>query len=165
MKNIRENTNKNEKKKDDYLKITNLEKESIVMKFYRKERDYWIQGKEKRAKIYWRLIYLLFNCSIPPTTDLAESVNIAHGIGIVIHQNSKIGKGTKIYQNVTIGGGDGPVIGSNCVIYAGACILGDIVIGDNCVIGANAVVTKDVPGGATVVGVPGKIIKINGKRV
>lgn len=130
----------------------------IVMKLYRIERFLYIRNIKVLAKIIFRLIYLLFNCYIPPTTDIGEECEIVHGIGIVIHQNSVIGRGTKIYQNVTIGNDNGPKIGENCIIGSGACILGDIAIGDNCKIGANAVVLRDVPEGATAVGIPARII-------
>ena len=79
-----------------------------------------------------------------------------------------VGKNTLIYQNVTLGrigldNQDAPVIGDNCVIGAGACILGKIHIGDNVKIGANAVVTKDIPDNCTAVGVPAKVIHKNGE--
>ena len=67
-----------------------------------------------------------------------------------------------LYQNVTLGGRNGkggPIIGKNCIIGAGACVLGEITIGDNVNIGANAVVLEDVPENCTVVGVPAKIVK------
>lgn len=90
------------------------------------------------------------------------NVEIAHGIGIVIHQSSVVGDGTKIYQNVTIGSGEhGPRIGDNCILGAGCCILGDIVIGNNVRVGANAVVLKDIPDNCTVVGVPAHIVRQN----
>ena len=142
-------------------KITRLGNKSIVIKFYDAERWCWNHRFRILSKIIWRLIYLLFNCSIPPTAVLEDGVEIAHGIGIVIHQNSVIGKGTKIYQNVTIGSGNGPKIGENCVLGCGCCILGDIIIGNNVKVGANAVVLQDVPDGCTVVGIPAKIIKKN----
>ncbi len=66
--------------------------------------------------------------------------------------------GTKIYQNVTIGSGQGPKIGKNCILGCGSCILGNIVVGDNVKIGANAVVLHDVPNNCTVVGIPAKIV-------
>lgn len=91
-------------------------------------------------------------------------MNIGHFYGIVIHQKSRIGENTLIYQNVTLGGrkgSSGPIVGKNCVIGSGACILGDIKIGDNVKIGANAVVLKDIPDNCTVVGVPARIVKYN----
>lgn len=139
--------------------VTRLENESIVMKFYKKERWCWENGYFFLARIIWRLIYILFSCHIPPTAKLHETVAIAHGIGIVIHQESTVGKYTKIYQHVTIGGGHGPRIGERCVLGSGCCILGDIKIGDNVKVGANAVVLEDVPDNCTVVGIPARIIK------
>ena len=148
----------NEEKRD----ATN--KTSIVIKFYNFERWLWTHNFKFFSKFVWRLIYLLFNCSIPPTANLKKGVNIAHGIGIVIHQNTSIGENTILYQNVTIGSGNGPQIGANCILGAGACVLGDIVIGNNVKIGANCVVLNNIPDNCTVVGVPGKIIKKNGKK-
>lgn len=130
----------------------------IVIKFYRAMRWLDIHHLRVFAKIVSRLIYILFNCSIPVTTQLEEGVEIVHGIGIVLHQYSIIGRGTKIYQNVTIGNANGPKIGENCIIGSGACILGDIIIGNNVKIGANAVVLTDVPDNCTAVGVPARII-------
>lgn len=132
--------------------VTRLGNKSIVIRF-------WVRNYRFLSRVVWRLIYLLFNCSIPPTAILEDGVNIAHGIGIVIHQNSVVLGGTKIYQNVTIGSGNGPKIGKNCILGSGCCILGNITIGNNVKIGANAVVLKDVPDDCTVVGIPGKILR------
>ena len=130
----------------------------IVMKFYRIERWCYLHHLTFFARLIYRYIYLQFNCQVPYTTVIEEDVEIVHGIGIVLHQNSVIGKGTKIYQNVTIGNANGPRIGENCIIGAGAVVLGDITIGDNVRIGANSVVLKDVPSNATAVGAPARII-------
>lgn len=138
---------------------------SVVIKIYRIERWLWTHKCRILAKIVWRLNHILFSCSIPPTTVLEEGVNIAHGIGVVIHPYTTVGKNTLIYQNVTIGSDNGPKIGEDCIIGTGACVLGDIVIGNNVKIGANAVVLKDIPDNCTVVGVPGRIIKRDGERV
>ena len=142
----------NEEKRDATNKI------SIVIKFYNFERWLWTY------LIFISSLTILFNCSIPPTANLKKGVNIAHGIGIVIHQNTTIGENTILYQNVTVGSGNGPQIGANCILGAGACVLGDIVIGNNVKIGANCVVLNDIPDNCTVVGVPGKIIKKNEKN-
>ncbi len=138
--------------------ITDVNNISIVVRFYRIERWLWVHHFKLLSKIVWRLVYILFACYIPPTAILEDGVNIAHGIGIVIHQGSVIGKGTKIYQNVTIGGGNGPKIGENCILGCGCCILGDITIGNNVKIGANAVVLENVSDNCTAVGVPARII-------
>ena len=136
-----------------------------AMKLYRAERWLYLHRMTLLAKVLCKILSLAFNCSIPYTCAIGERVNIAHSIGIVIHQNAEIGEGTIIYQNVTIGNANGPKIGRNCVIGCGAVILGDIKIGDNVKIGANAVVLQDVPDGATVVGVPATVVKMNGVKV
>lgn len=139
-------------------------KTSIVIKFYKAMRWCWTHKLTFLAKLIWRLTQILFSCYIPPTTILEDGVEIAHGIGIVIHQNSVVGAGTIIYQNVTIGV-QGPKIGKNCLLGAGCCILGAITLGDNVVVGANAVVLKDVPDNCVVVGIPAKIVRRNGESV
>ncbi len=115
------------------------------------------------AKLFSRMMRILYSCDIQPTAEIADSVVFAHkGLGVVIGVDTIIGDNTKIMQNVTIGGRNGvranPVIGKNCLIGAGACVLGDITIGDNVQIGANAVVLHDVPDRCTAVGVPARII-------
>ena len=95
---------------------------------------------------------------------------IDHGQGVVIGETAEVGAGTVIYQGCTLGGTGKekgkrhPTVGQNCVISAGAKVLGNIVIGNNSKIGAGAVVLKDVPPNATAVGVPARIVKINGVR-
>ena len=141
------------------MKKERKENPGIAMKIYRIERWCFLHSLKILAKFMYRLNFILFNCSIPPTTVLEEGVKMPHSTGIIIHQWSVIGKNTTIYQHVTIGNANGPKIGENCVIGSGACVLGDIVIGNDCKIGANAVVLKDIPDGATAVGVPAKIVK------
>lgn len=120
----------------------------IVMRLYRVMRWFYEHKLYLSAKIV----------CYPPTTILKEGVRIAHGMGIVLHQNTVIGERTIIYQNVTVGNAGGPQIGSDCILGAGCVILGNIRIGDNVKIGANAVVLKDVPANCTAVGVPARII-------
>lgn len=137
-------------------------KTSIVIKFYRLEHWFFEHKMIILAKLFYHIIQILFGCSIPYSVMIEKDVDIAHYHGIVLHQKTIIKSGTMIYQNVTIGGRNGKVgavIGNNCVIGAGACILGDIKVGNNVNIGANAVVLNDVPDNCTVVGVPAKIIK------
>jgi serine O-acetyltransferase len=118
------------------------------------------------AKVIWKMSYLLFNSSLPPTAEIGQGTKLAYGgIGIVVHGRSVVGKNCILGQNITIGGKSGwyevPVIGNNVHISAGARILGPVRVGNNVLIGANAVVVKDVPDNCVVAGVPAKIIKEN----
>lgn len=142
----------------------NKQSEGSVMKLYRMERWLYTHNRRASSKIIYHLMQIVFGCTIPPSTELGKDVIIAHSHGIVLHQNSKVGDGTALYQNVCLGGRNGsrgPVIGRNCFVGAGACVLGEINIGNNVKIGANSVVITDVPDNCTVVGVPGKIVKKN----
>lgn len=114
----------------------------------------------------WRLNRVLFSCEIDPSADIHLSVLTPHNLlGCVIGSDVVVGEGTRILQNVTIGGRKAlpgmPVIGRNVMIGAGAVILGNITVGDYAKIGANAVVLSDVPPNATAVGVPAKIIGVD----
>lgn len=107
---------------------------------------------------------------IHPGAKIAPGVFIDHGDGVVIGETAEIGTGTVLYQGCTLGGTGKesgkrhPTVGENCVISAGAKILGNITIGDYAKVGAGAVVLKNVPPHATVVGVPARIVRINGSK-
>lgn len=134
-----------------------------IMRLYRKANIAYKRGSYKKALFYQKIIRFFFSAEIPASAEIGEGVDFLHGgLGCVIHAKCKIGKNTKIYQNVTIGGlknGGVPTIGNDVIIGAGAVILGGITIGDCCKIGANAVVLHDVPKGSTVVGIPAKLKK------
>lgn len=108
---------------------------------------------------------------IHPGATIGSGFFIDHGMGVVIGETTIIGDNVTIYQGVTLGGTGKekgkrhPTIGNNVVIGAGAKVLGNIVIGDNSYIGSNAVVIKDVPPNSTVVGVPGRITRQDGKKI
>lgn len=108
---------------------------------------------------------------IHPGAKIGKGFFIDHGMGVVVGETSIIGDNVLLYQGVTLGGTGvekgkrHPTIGNNVVIGAGAKVLGNITIGDNSYIGANAVVIKDVPANSTVVGVPGRITKQDGKKI
>lgn len=92
-------------------------------------------------------------------------------MGIVIGETAVVGDDVLLYQGVTLGGTGlekgkrHPTIGNNVVIGTGAKVLGNISVGDNSYVGANAVVINDVPPNSTVVGVPGRITKQDGKKI
>ncbi|MFH1441332.1 MAG: serine O-acetyltransferase EpsC [Candidatus Omnitrophota bacterium] len=108
---------------------------------------------------------------IHPGAKIAKNFFIDHGMGVVIGETTIIGDNVLLYQGVTLGGTGivkgkrHPTIGSNVVIGAGAKVLGNITVGDNSYIGANAVVIKDVPPNSTIVGVPGRITRQEGKKI
>ena len=115
----------------------------------------------------WLLYRFIFRwimgIDIPEKVEIGKGCQVCHGVGLVIHPDTKIGDNVKIHQNTTIGSreqeGRPPIIGNNVIIGANCVILGNIIIGDNSVIGAGSVVVKDVPPFSVVVGNPGKVIK------
>jgi serine O-acetyltransferase len=108
---------------------------------------------------------------IHPGAKIGRELFIDHGMGVVIGETAVIGDNVLLYQGVTLGGTGiekgkrHPTIGNNVVVGTGAKVLGNITVGDNSYIGANAVVIKDVPPNSTVVGVPGRITKQEGKKI
>src|SRR3989338_8493733 len=108
---------------------------------------------------------------IHPGAKIGRGLFIDHGMGVVIGETAVVGDNVLLYQGVTLGGTGlekgkrHPTIGDNVVIGTGAKVLGNITVGDNSYIGANAVVIKDVPHNSTVVGVPGRITKQDGKKI
>ncbi|PKM71882.1 MAG: serine acetyltransferase [Firmicutes bacterium HGW-Firmicutes-16] len=134
-------------------------------------------------RLFWRLFYtrgrvknalvkgiLTFWCSrlahkhggyVGAGAEINEIPSLPHGLhGIYISRYSSIGAGCRIYQNVTIGEIEqrAPQIGRNCLIGAGAVIIGDITIGDSVKIGAGAVVFTDIQDNSTVVSHPPRIL-------
>jgi len=123
------------------------------------------------ARLISQVARFFTGIEIHPGAKIGKRLFIDHGMGVVIGETSVIGDNVLIYQGVTLGGTGlvtgkrHPTIGNNVVIGTGANILGDITIGDNSYVGANAVVIKDVPADSTVVGVPGRITKQDGKKL
>ncbi|MFH1655467.1 MAG: serine O-acetyltransferase EpsC [Candidatus Omnitrophota bacterium] len=113
----------------------------------------------------------LTGIEIHPGAKIGKGLFIDHGQGVVIGETSIIGDNVTLYQGVTLGGTGKekgkrhPTLGNNVVVGTGAKILGNVTIGDNSYVGANAVVIKDIPHNATVVGVPGRITKQDGKKI
>ena len=103
---------------------------------------------------------------IHPGATIGKGLFIDHGTGVVIGETAIIGNNVTLFHGVTLGGTGKekgkrhPTIGNNVFIGSGAKILGNIIIGDNVKIGANAVILKNVPSNVTIVGVPGKIVKV-----
>jgi serine O-acetyltransferase len=97
---------------------------------------------------------------IPLGCRIGGGLRLPHPIGVVIHADAQIGPNCIIFQQVTLAEEKGlaPVVGGHVEIGAGAKIIGGVVIGDHAKIGANCVVLRDVPAGATAVGIPARIV-------
>ncbi len=123
------------------------------------------------ARLISQISRFLTGIEIHPGAQIGKSFFIDHGMGVVVGETAIIGDNVLLYQGVTLGGTGlekgkrHPTIGNNVVIGTGAKVLGNITVGDNSYIGANAVVIKDVPPNSTVVGVPGRITKQDGKKI
>ena len=113
----------------------------------------------------------LTGSEIHPGATIGEGLFIDHGTGIVIGETAELGRNVTLYQGVTLGGTGKekgkrhPTIGNNVVVASGAKVLGSFTVGDHAKIGAGSVVLKAVPAYATVVGIPGRVVVMHGKRV
>ena len=112
----------------------------------------------------------LTGVEIHPAATIGRRLVIDHGTGIVIGATTEIGDDCLIYQGVTLGGTGvmqgkrHPTLGNNVMVGSGAKVLGPIKIGDNARVAANSVVLREVPDNSTVVGVPGRVVRINGEK-
>ena len=108
---------------------------------------------------------------IHPGASIGRRLVIDHGCGIVIGETAEIGDDCLLYQGVTLGGTGKdqgkrhPTLGNHVMVGSGARILGPFKVGDNARIAAGAVVLREVPPGATAVGVPARIVRMNGRPV
>ena len=142
---------------------------ALVM--YRFAHFMYVHGYKLIARIVSQLAKFFTGIEIHPGAKIGSSVFIDHGEGVVIGETAVVGNNVVIYQGVTLGGTGKdkgkrhPTIEDNVMISAGAKILGPFTVGRNAKIGAGSIVLKEVPPNATVVGVPGKVVKLNGIRV
>jgi serine O-acetyltransferase len=115
----------------------------------------------KVAVLRHRFWSAVTGADIPLNCKIDGGLMLPHPNGIVIHPEASIGPNCLIFQQVTVGIGNGgfPAIKGNVNIGAGAKVFGGIIVGAHAKIGANAVVLRDVPEGATAIGVPAKVIK------
>ncbi|CAI4032644.1 Serine acetyltransferase [Nitrospira tepida] len=134
---------------------------------------HWLRGKGVPfiPRAISQVARWLTGIEIHPGAKIGQGFFIDHGMGVVIGETAEIGDFVTLFQGVTLGGTGKergkrhPTIGNHVVVGAGAKILGAIRIGDNVKIGANSVVLKSVPPHSTVIGVPARIIKMEGERV
>ncbi len=132
--------------------------------FHRIAHRLWLHGFKLGARLVSSFSRWMTGIEIHPGATIGRRFFIDHGMGVVIGETAEVGDDVTLYHGVTLGGTTWqkgkrhPTLGDGVVVGAGAKVLGPITIGANARVGSNAVVNKDVPEGATVVGIPGRII-------
>ncbi|MGH9621379.1 MAG: serine O-acetyltransferase [Bryobacteraceae bacterium] len=128
---------------------------------------HWFYQRRRWVTARWisHVSRFLTGIEIHPGAKIGERLFIDHGLGVVIGETAEIGDDVLLYQGVTLGGTGNqcgkrhPTLGNRVVVGTGAAILGDIRLGDGVRVGAGSVVVHSVPEGATVVGIPGRVVK------
>jgi serine O-acetyltransferase len=125
----------------------------------------WGWGLRWLARFSSNIARFLTGIEIHPGAAIGRRVFIDHGMGVVIGETAEVGDDCTLYHGVTLGGVSWnkgkrhPTLGNGVVVGAGAKILGPFVVGDGAKVGSNSVVVKPVPAGATVVGIPARIVE------
>lgn len=142
-----------------------------ALAWHRLAHRLWRWGWVVPARLVSHLGRFLTGIEIHPAARIGPGVFIDHGMGVVIGETAELGENVTLYQGVTLGGTSlkrekrHPTLGKNVVVGAGAAILGAITVGEGSRVGGGSVVVKDVPPNSVVVGVPGKVIYRDGRRV
>ena len=132
---------------------------------HRVNHFFWGMGLRWIARMGSHIARFLTGIEIHPGAVIGRRVFIDHGMGVVIGETAEIGDECTLYHGVTLGGVSWkqgkrhPTLGRGVVVGAGAKILGPFIVGDGAKVGSNSVVVKAVPAGATVVGIPARIVE------
>ena len=142
-----------------------------AMLAYRVAHKLYVNEKFLPARAVSQLARFLTGIEIHPGAQIGKRLMIDHGSGVVIGETCIIGDDCTIYQGVTLGGTGKdtgkrhPTLGNNVMVGSGAKVLGPFKLGDGAKIAAGAVVLKEIPAGATAVGIPAKVVRRKGERV
>lgn len=142
-----------------------------VMLSYRRAHKLYLKGHFFRARYISQRAARKTGIEIHPGAIIGKGFFIDHGSGVIIGETTIIGDNVTLYQGVTLGGTGKetgkrhPTLCDNVMVSAGAKIIGSFTIGENSKIGAGSVVLEEVPPNCTVVGVPGRIVKRDNKKV
>jgi serine O-acetyltransferase len=136
-----------------------------AMLFQRVAHRLWLAGFKWLARLMSHFSRWLTGIEIHPGATIGRRFFIDHGMGVVIGETAEIGDDCTLYHGVTLGGTSWnkgkrhPTLGKGVVVGAGAKILGPILVGEGARIGSNAVVVKEVPAGATAIGIPARLVE------
>jgi len=136
-----------------------------ALQWHRLSHSFWTMGLRWLARFTSHFGRFMTGIEIHPGATIGRRVFIDHGMGVVIGETAEIGDDCTLYHGVTLGGvswNQGkrhPTLGKGVVVGAGAKILGPFVVGDGAKVGSNSVVVKAVPPGATVVGIPARVVE------
>lgn len=136
-----------------------------ALQLHRISHVMWKIGLRWLARLASHFTRFVTGIEIHPGASIGRRVFIDHGMGVVIGETAEIGDGCTLYHGVTLGGvswNQGkrhPTLGKDVVVGAGAKILGPFTVGDGAKVGSNSVVVKAVPAGATVVGIPARVVE------
>jgi serine O-acetyltransferase len=142
-----------------------------ALAFHRLAHRLWRGGWMLPARLVSHLSRFVTGIEIHPAARVGQGVFIDHGMGVVVGETAEIGDDVTLYQGVTLGGTSlkrekrHPTLERNVVVGTGAAVMGALRVGEGARIGAGSVVVADVPPNSVVVGVPGKVIYRDGKRV
>jgi serine O-acetyltransferase len=142
-----------------------------AIRSHRKANWFYKRGLFFIARVISQFSRWRTGIEIHPGANIGKGVFIDHGMGVVIGETAVVGDDVIIYHGVTLGassiekGKRHPTIKNGVIISNGAKILGNIVVGENSKIGSGSVVVKDVPANCTVVGIPGKVIIQNNRKI
>jgi serine O-acetyltransferase len=138
---------------------------------HRTAHGLWRRRHVTLARFLSHVNRFLTGIEIHPGACIGRRLFIDHGAGVVIGETAEIGDDVLMYTGVILGGTTSehtkrhPTIGDGVVLGSHAVVLGNIEVGDGAKVGSGSVVVQPVPPGATVVGVPGRIIRVNGRRL
>ena len=141
-----------------------------ALQMHRVSHALWGVGLRWLARFMSHIARFLTGIEIHPGATIGRRVFIDHGMGVVIGETAEVGDDCTLYHGVTLGGvswNQGkrhPTLGRGVVVGAGAKILGPFIVGDGAKVGSNSVVVKAVPPGATVVGIPARVVEAKGDR-
>jgi serine O-acetyltransferase len=139
--------------------------------FHKVSHWLYLRRRYVLARLVSQFARFLTGIEIHPGARIGKRLFIDHGLGVVIGETAEIGNDVLLYQGVTLGGTGTergkrhPTVGNRVVVGTGASVLGNIKLADDVRVGAGAVVVHSVPEGATVVGIPGRVVKTRAEAI